>query len=142
MHSDFSGRERKVTVLLVALLALCMAAAAWVIAAPRYEEAEGSARGNPLGLVLIGIDNDKVAASYHVDEFGVYVLAVDEESQAYDAGVRSGDRLISVNGTQIQTISQYEAAQQQFSQAMPVQVDFCAPSQERCYTTNLLWTGE
>ena len=50
------------------------------------------------GVVLIDINDASDAAYYHVSSPGVYVLAVDETSSAYLAGIRSGDRIVSANG--------------------------------------------
>ncbi len=62
---------------------------------------EGMGNDGTLGMVLIDIVDDDTAAFYHVSEKGVYVLAVEENSQAYQAGVRSGDRIVSANSVDI-----------------------------------------
>lgn len=49
-------------------------------------------------MVLIDITDEEAATYYHVTELGVYVLAVEENSQAYKMGIRSGDRIVSANG--------------------------------------------
>ena len=54
-----------------------------------------------LGMVLIDIADSDSASHYHVSEMGVYVLAVRENTQAYQEGVRSGDRIVSANGVNI-----------------------------------------
>lgn len=65
------------------------------------------------GMVLIDIQSEETAAFYHVEQLGVYVLEADEAQGAYQAGVRSGDRLVALNGqtvgntpdlTQMQTL--------------------------------------
>ncbi len=62
---------------------------------------------NALDLVLIDIADRDAAAVYHVNEPGVYVLAVNEQSAAYTAGVRSGDRIVSMNGVLVSTSGEF-----------------------------------
>ncbi len=57
--------------------------------------------GQSLGMVLIDIQSEETAAYFHVSQLGVYVLAVDESSAAYAAGLRSGDRITAFNGAQV-----------------------------------------
>jgi len=56
-----------------------------------------------LGVTLININDQQTAMSYRVDEIGVYVLQVTSGSNAEDAGMKAGDRIISIDGTQIST---------------------------------------
>jgi len=67
--------------------------------------------GDELGLVLIDIPDEKAAASYHVEVLGVYVLAVDEDHQAYHAGIRSGDCIVSINGKPVLSTNDFFEAQ-------------------------------
>lgn len=57
-------------------------------------------------MLLIDIADQESADQYHVSQTGVYVLAVEEQSQAYQEGVRAGDRVISVNQKLIQSASE------------------------------------
>jgi len=59
-----------------------------------------------LGVTLININDAQTAMSYRVDETGVYVLQVTSGSNAEDAGIKSGDRIISIDGTEITTADQ------------------------------------
>ena len=59
------------------------------------------------GMLLIDIAEQDAATFYHVDTLGVYVLTVDEKSMAYHAGVRPGDRLVSINGIAVQSASEW-----------------------------------
>ena len=56
-----------------------------------------------LGVTLINIDDERTALSYQVDEMGVYILYVQENSNASYAGLQSGDRILSVDGEEIET---------------------------------------
>lgn len=60
-----------------------------------------------LDMLLIDIADGDAAVHYHVSVFGVYVLAVDEQSAAYASGVRSGDRIISLNGVLVDSSAQF-----------------------------------
>jgi len=56
-----------------------------------------------LGVNLLEIDNAWDAMMYRLDSLGVYVRSVEEGSDAEKAGIKSGDRIISVNGKDITT---------------------------------------
>lgn len=73
--------------------------------------ADGTPEDAMLGLVLIDITDEDTAAFYHVAEQGVYVLAADESSPAYLAGVRSGDRIVAVNGVLVDASGELTAIQ-------------------------------
>lgn len=141
MRAALSGKKAS-AIVLAALLGVCIAVAALVMNASEGAEPQEPARGSPLGMVLIDIADEKTAASYHVEECGVYVLAVDEDSQAYGAGIRSGDRIISVNGMYIDSTSEFETAQQHFPPESTIRVDVAPHSQDRVFSMNLLWNGE
>jgi len=61
-----------------------------------------------LGIQMVQIDDDRTAMSYRVDDLGVYILSVVENSNAEHAGLRSGDRLISIDGDKIDTAAQVQ----------------------------------
>jgi len=61
------------------------------------------------GLDLIDISDTATAWSYRVSTLGVYILSVDEESNAGESGIKSGDRIVSVNGTEIKSSDEYLA---------------------------------
>lgn len=142
MSDGLSKTGRIIVVMLAVMCCLCLIAAVLLAAERSYwREREEPAGGSPLGMVLIDVDSERAAASYHVEQLGVYVLAVDENSQAYHAGVRSGDRIVSLNGARIFSTSEWEAAQRHFHPTTTVRVGFCTPAQERFFMTNLLWNG-
>lgn len=64
-----------------------------------------------LGMVLIDIADNDTACHYHVSEMGVYVLAVGENTEAYQKGVQSGDRIVSANGVAINLSSELNEMQ-------------------------------
>ncbi len=61
------------------------------------------------GLKLLDIPNEQTAMMYGVKETGVYVQSVDSRSTAYDAGFIRGDRIVSVEGKEVSTKSEFEA---------------------------------
>ncbi len=62
----------------------------------------GYVRGRiDLGASLVDIDSQYYAMYYGVPEYGVYVQSVASSGDAAAAGIRSGDRIISINGTEI-----------------------------------------
>ena len=105
-------REQSLTVILTVVCLVMLTLIGFrlytVLSSPERTDADASqpfvndvsADGLP-GMVLIDIDTSAAAAKYHVSEPGVYVLAVDESSGAYLAGVRSGDRIVSANGVAV-----------------------------------------
>ena len=54
-----------------------------------------------LGISMLEIYDKYTAKKYGVNDYGVYVSAVGEGSDAAKAGMESGDRLVSINGTEV-----------------------------------------
>lgn len=50
-----------------------------------------------LGVTVITIDDEQTANMYRVSEFGVYVIQVQRGSNASNAGIQPGDRIVSIN---------------------------------------------
>ena len=62
-----------------------------------------------LGMAFLDLQDKEEMASYHVSVPGVYVLAVDEGSQAASLGVCSGDRVLSVGGEALRDANHLES---------------------------------
>jgi len=62
-----------------------------------------------MGVTLIDIEDAQTANTYQVSDYGVYVVGVESGSNADNAGVQEGDRIISVNGTDITSSSQVKS---------------------------------
>ncbi len=62
-----------------------------------------------LGVTLIDINTDQMAWMYRVSEMGTYIYSMTEGSAADEAGLQPGDRIISVNGTDIESIDDLKA---------------------------------
>lgn len=103
------NRKRAIVIAAAALAALAVALGIWALLDDRWSVAgETAALGNGmLDMVLIDIEDQDAATHYHVDALGVYVLAVDQKSQAYAAGVRSGDRIVSANGIPVSSSGEF-----------------------------------
>ena len=63
-------------------------------------------QGAKLGVVMVDILDDRTATSYRVDELGCYILQVSDDSNASFAGLESGDRIVSIDGTAIKNADQ------------------------------------
>lgn len=85
------------------LLLVCVAMAFCLYSSNRSQATQ---EDGTWGMLLIDIADQDSADQYHVSQTGVYVLAVEEQSQAYQEGVRAGDRVISVNQKIIQSAAE------------------------------------
>ncbi len=54
-----------------------------------------------LGLSIVDINNEQTAWMYRVNELGTYIYSINPDSSAAQAGLHPGDRIVSVNGTEI-----------------------------------------
>jgi len=62
----------------------------------------GYVRGRiALGIQMVNIDSDRAALSYRVSEQGVYILSIEEDSNAKNGGLQVGDRIVSIDGEDI-----------------------------------------
>ncbi|MGN0456093.1 MAG: S1C family serine protease [Acutalibacteraceae bacterium] len=62
------------------------------------------------GLSLLDISNTQTAMMYGVNETGVYIQSVEKGSGAESAGFKRGDRIVSVDGKEVNTKSEFNAA--------------------------------
>lgn len=62
------------------------------------------------GLSLLDISNSQTAMMYGVNETGVYIQSVEKGSGAESAGFKRGDRIVSVDGKEVNTKSEFNAA--------------------------------
>lgn len=62
-----------------------------------------------LGVYLVDIQDERTAAQYRVFDFGCYIARVGENSDAEKAGLQSGDRIVSINGKEIQSSEEVAA---------------------------------
>lgn len=63
-----------------------------------------------LGISVVSIDNAQTAWMYRVDETGLYISKVEDNSDAAAAGLRSGDKIVEFNGAEINSDSDLAAA--------------------------------
>ena len=54
-----------------------------------------------LGITMVDITSDQLAWMYRVNTLGVYIYSVLDNSTAAKAGLKSGDRIVSIDGTTI-----------------------------------------
>ena len=78
--------------------------------------------GDSLGFLLIDIQSEATANHYHVMEFGVYVLAVEEGSAAYKAGLRSGDQILAIGDRAVFNSADVNEFQSSYSADDPIEL--------------------
>ncbi len=62
------------------------------------------------GMQFVDINSYDAAFYYNVNQLGVYVLSVDSDSNAQQAGFKIGDLITAVNGTEVSSSSDIEKA--------------------------------
>lgn len=76
----------------------------------------GYVRGRvAIGVTLLDVSSQQSAWMYQVSETGVYVYSVTDGSPAQEGGLQSGDRIVSINGTEVSTASEVKAILQECS---------------------------
>ncbi len=63
-----------------------------------------------LGMSLVDVSNAQIAMMYRLSGTGVYIDEVEEGSNAESVGFRSGDRILSFDGTEISSGSDLKHA--------------------------------
>lgn len=139
MKKQRQDHTRLAVGLCVLMLAICFACLGRYLA-PVLHPAKTN--GDSFGMVLIDIDNQDTAASYHVQDYGVYVLAVRSASPADLAGVSSGDLLISVNNTPVRNTNEYVALQNGFSYGENVVLCLQSGDGDKPYDITMVWKDE
>lgn len=67
-----------------------------------------------VGVNLLEINDRQTAFRYGVNEYGLYIYATEEDSPASKAGLKSGDRIISVEDEKIETADQLKNKIQEY----------------------------
>ena len=67
-----------------------------------------------IGISMVEITDRQTAFQYGVNTYGVYIYTVEENSPASEAGLKSGDRIISVEGEEIESASQLQSKIQEY----------------------------
>lgn len=96
-----------------------------------------AASGNvKLGITVVDISDSQTAAMYRVDSLGVYVVKVDSGSNADNAGLQTGDRIISINGKDIESSDDISSIISEASAGENMEITFARNGQE--YTVTIL----
>ena len=103
-------RMRLIVAFCAAMLVVCLMALGVCLHIFDWFKPRTAQQGDALGMVLIDIPDEEAASFYHVSQLGVYVLAVDEFSQTDRLGIRSGDRLVSANGSAVSSVDDFAQA--------------------------------
>lgn len=130
-------RTRMAILLCAGMLIICLLALVQYLMPVLNGDSEP--QGAAFGMMLIDIADEQTAASYHVESCGVYVLAVQPESPAADAGVLTGDLLLKVNGVSVQDTANFVAMQEAFAPDQQVQMEFQRGNGSDVYVAVLVW---
>lgn len=66
-----------------------------------------------IGITMVQFDTDEEAAYYRLNGAGIYISSVSDGSPAAKAGLRSGDKILSINGENITDSGQVAAIRDQ-----------------------------
>jgi len=119
------------------MLIVCLLALGYVLRESVLPQPEGAA----FGILLIDIADEETADSYHVQDCGVYVLAVQEGSAAEKAGIAPGDLLLSVNDASVRNTGAFVELQKRFETDELVQMQFRRRQSGEGYAVALTWNG-
>lgn len=73
--------------------------------------ANGEVTSRPtLGVSLYNVEDEMIASQLGVDSTGVYIVQIVDGGAADKAGLRSGDRIVSVDGSEVSSASDVRAA--------------------------------
>lgn len=73
--------------------------------------ANGEVTSRPtLGVSLYNVEDEMTASQLGVDSTGVYIVQIVDSGAADNAGLRSGDRIVSVDGSEVSSASDVRAA--------------------------------
>lgn len=71
----------------------------------------GYVRGRvDVGMQMLEINDTQTAYMYRVNQLGLYVYQVENGSSAQNAGLQSGDYVLSVDGTEISSLADFNSA--------------------------------
>ena len=75
-----------------------------------------------LGLSVVDITDAQTAMMYRVDTLGVYILSVNEGSNAEKAGLQAGDRITAIGDKEVSSTSDITTALDEYSVGDQVQI--------------------
>ncbi len=84
-----------------------------------------------LGVTLIHIADERTAMMYRVSKTGIYILQVESNSNASNAGLRSGDYLVRINDTDITSTQDVEKILEGISPGDTLQITIERGGQEK-----------
>ncbi len=142
MKKRIRDRTWLAIVLCVCLLAVCLLGMILYLRPARLGFVPVEPPSDAFGMLLIDVLDEDAAESYHVDSFGVYVLAVQEQGPAERAGISSGDQLIHVNAAPVNSTAQFVEMQKSFLPAENVRLHFRRGVDAQNYVVTLVWNDE
>lgn len=87
-----------------------------------------------LGVSLLHINSDQMAWMYRVSEQGIYIYSLTEGGSADQAGLLPGDRIISINGTQVSSIEEVKELLKEVSVGDSLQIEISRSGMQQTIT--------
>lgn len=98
----------------------------------------GYVRGRiELGMTFLDIASNQEAMMYRVSQTGVYILKVTGGSNAETAGLRSGDLVVSVEGTEVSTAAEIMSVIDGYEVGDSIEIKVMRSSEEKVSTLTL-----
>ena len=90
----------------------------------------GSTSGIKLGITVIEINDKQTASMYRVDRMGVYVVNVELNSNASNAGIQAGDCITAIDGVEIEAADDIANTLENYSAGDTVSITYIRNGRE------------
>ena len=97
----------------------------------------GTVQRAMLGIVIRDVDADLAKKEGFKRLSGVYVVDINKQGAAAEAGIRAGDVIVAINGKQVKNNSQLQEQIARYKPNDKVRVTYCRKDQERTVTVTL-----
>ncbi len=75
-----------------------------------------------LGVSVLEVDSEEMAAMYRLDELGLYIQSITQGGNAHLAGMQAGDRIVEFDGQEIMNFEDLQSALEQSEANSTVEV--------------------
>ncbi len=97
----------------------------------------GNSSGIKLGITVIEISDKQTASMYRVDRMGVYIVNVELNSNASNAGLQAGDCIVAIDGKEIEKADDISAILKQYSAGETITITYSRNGVENTVQTFL-----
>ena len=98
----------------------------------------GYVTGRPyLGISYYGVTDAQTAAQLGVNSYGVYIVEVVKDGPAEKAGLKAGDRIVSVDGSEVGTQSDLGTLMQNYKAGDTIEITVARDGQMQTVTVTL-----